>query len=264
MFCNNCGVKGHVFRTCNEPITSCGIILIHEPTIPVNPTKVNVLMIRRKDSMSFAEFLQGKYRIENEDYIRTLLSNMTIPELNRIKTLTFDELWTGLWGSGHDYHSKEYHDSKTKFEQIQLKPIVQTMVSVYTEPEWGFPKGRRSHRETNLTCAIREFTEETNIPRDSYVVCKNLMFQEVFKGTNGVEYKHTYFLAFLRHPEQVDITQAMTSLQRREVSCVSWMTLAECRKVVRPHYTQRLELLDSFERCLNTFDLQDNIAVQQG
>lgn len=43
MYCNNCGLKGHVFRDCKDPIVSCGIILLLEDL---------VLMIRRKDSMS--------------------------------------------------------------------------------------------------------------------------------------------------------------------------------------------------------------------
>ena len=26
-YCCNCGLYGHIYKTCNEPITSCGIVL---------------------------------------------------------------------------------------------------------------------------------------------------------------------------------------------------------------------------------------------
>jgi 8-oxo-dGTP pyrophosphatase MutT (NUDIX family) len=263
MFCNNCGVKGHLFRTCNEPITSCGLILIDAPSLPVEPESIRVLMIRRKDSMAFTEFLKGKYRADDHEYVKRLLSNMTISELNQIRTLSFDELWTILWGPGYDYHSKNYKDSKQKFDAIQKSPLIQETTTLHIEPEWGFPKGRRMHKENDIRCAIREFTEETNIPRESYVVCKNLVFQEIFHGTNNVEYKHIYFLAFMRSPEMVNVYQNLTPDQRKEVSCVSWVTLEECRLRIRPHYTQRFELIDTVERSLKTFDLQDNVAVSQ-
>ncbi len=263
MFCNNCGMKGHGFRECRDPITSYGIILLKEPTMPILTEKASVLMIRRKDSLAFCEFLQGRYDPANTEFVKTLLSNMTIPELNRLKVDSFDTLWTALWGEGNDYHSKAYVDSKAKFDGIQNTPLIQSATSLFIEPEWGFPKGRRHSRENNTTCAIREFTEETNISREAYVLCKNLVFQETFKGTNGVEYRHVYFLAFLRNPKEVDLYRIMTDIQKQEVSRVQWMTLTECRQLVRPHYKERLELLDSFERSLNTFDLQDNIATQQ-
>lgn len=261
MFCNNCGMKGHGFRECKDPITSYGVILIREPSIPVDPNKVFVLMIRRKDSLAFCEFLQGRYDPTNTEFVQTLLSNMTIPELHSLKTKSFDALWTELWGVGNDYHSKAYTESKIKFESLRTSHLLQNAESLFVEPEWGFPKGRRNSRENNIACAVREFTEETNIPRDAYVLCKNLMFQETFKGTNNVEYRHVYFLAFLRG--SVDLYNPLTETQKQEISRVQWMSLSDCRLLIRPHYKERIELLDSFERSLHTFDLQDNVATHQ-
>jgi 8-oxo-dGTP pyrophosphatase MutT (NUDIX family) len=264
MFCNNCGCKGHGFRACHEPVTSYGLILIKEPKLPVDPAEVSVLMIRRKDSMSYSEFLQGRYSHDNPEYIKELLSNMTISEIEKLKTSDFESLWTDLWGCGNDYHSKSYRESKEKFESPRIAELIGETVSLFVEPEWGFPKGRRHSRENNMTCAIREFSEETNIPRESYVVCKNLVFQETFQGINKVNYRHIYFLALLRKPDQIDLHQSMTEMQRQEVSCVRWMSLSNCRSLVRPHYKERLTMLESFERCLHTFDLQDNLGVSQG
>ena len=44
---------------------------------------------------------------------------------------------------------------------LSLELIIQNSNTSWTEPEWGFPKGRRNNNELALDCAIREFKEET-------------------------------------------------------------------------------------------------------
>ena len=107
MYCNNCGKRGHAFKTCTEPIISYGIILIDSPIIPVKKLP-KILMVLRKDSMAFTEFLRGKYEVDNILYIKNLMSNMTKTEHVFLLTKTFDELWTLHWGIGRDHHSKEF------------------------------------------------------------------------------------------------------------------------------------------------------------
>jgi 8-oxo-dGTP pyrophosphatase MutT (NUDIX family) len=185
---------------------------------------------------------------------------MTISEHQLLLTLSFDDLWTQHWGVGRDQHSKEFELSKEKFVTLDIKELVKDLVG-YDDSEWGFPKGRRAPRESDIDCAVREFTEETNIPRESYMLCKNLLLTETFTGTNGVPYRHDYFVAVLRSP--IDLMQTMTLTQKREVSAIKWKTLKECRDLTRPHYIQRKDLLDNFERIIHTFSLQDNIAFNQ-
>ena len=40
-----------------------------------------------------------------------------------------------------------------------LTSLIKNSKTNWTEPEWGFPKGRRNYLENDLTCAIREFKE---------------------------------------------------------------------------------------------------------
>jgi len=261
MYCNNCGKRGHAFRSCTDPVISYGIILIDSPIIPVK-TLPKILMVRRKGSMAFTEFLRGKYDVDNILYIKNLLTNMTKAEHTFLTTMTFDELWTLHWGVGRDHHSKEFEVSKEKFDKLVMSELVEGLDS-YDETEWGFPKGRRTPRESDIDCAIREFSEETNIPRESYVICKNLLLTETFTGTNGIPYRHDYFVAMLRDPDSIDLQQALTSTQKKEVSAIEWKTIEECKIITRPHYIQRPSLLESFERIIQTFDLQDNVAFNQ-
>jgi hypothetical protein len=92
MYCNNCGEKGHAFRDCGHPIMSCGIILLDSSKLPCDPRTVKVLMVRRKHSMAFTEFVRGKYEPRNLIFIKKLLANMTFDEHKLLKTLEFSDL----------------------------------------------------------------------------------------------------------------------------------------------------------------------------
>ena len=106
----------------------------------------------------------------------------------------------------------------------------------------------------DLDCAVREFFEETNISRDSYTLCRNLQFSETFKGTNGVMYKHIYFIGLLTDSNIIDLEQKLTPMQKREVSLVAWKTFDQCRSLVRPYYTKRKEIFSEIENALRTFE----------
>ena len=252
MYCNNCGEKGHVFRGCKDPVLSCGLVVLETPTIPAAVGTVRVLMIRRKDSMSFAEFMRGKYDPTNSEYVGRLLSNMTTSEQHDIAHKPFDELWRQLWGDDHS--SNEYVVSKEKFSSLDTAKLVAEFASVYSEPEWGFPKGRRVRTETDLECAVREFGEETNVPREAYVVLNNILLEETFTGLNGVQYRHVYFVALLSKPELVNLSQKMTYMQKREISGIGWKTMVECHGYVRPHHVERAKMLDQLTEIVKTYE----------
>lgn len=250
-----------MFRTCKYPIISCGLVLLKgdaEPfNLPVQNTEdVRMLMVRRKDSMSYMEFLRGKYGLIHADYVHRLIQNMTQDEQRRIVEMPFLTLWSQLWGDTRDVHSPEFYDAKEKFEALDRTRLVYEHRSEWSEPEWGFPKGRRMRGETDVDCAIREFYEETNIPRSAYTLCRNLCFEEVFTGTNNVQYKHVYFIGLLN--KDIDVSQKLTAVQRREISCVKWMSFTESTATIRPHYTRRKAILKEIEVAVQTFETLAN------
>lgn len=259
MYCNNCGERGHLFKACTKPVISYGIILL-DRSLPCEPKSVRILMIRRKHSMAYTEFIRGKYDSEDLEYIQKLLSNMTFGEQMILTNSTFTELWTSHWGEGNDSKTHEYEVSSNKFNMLNIQEIMKGVHSGFLEPEWGFPKGRRMHKETDWNCAVREFSEETNIDRNSYTIFKNLSLSETFFGTNGVQYKHVYYIATPTGP--MDITGAFTYEQNREISLIEWKSLTQCRDLVRPHYIERIPLLDALAKILVTFTSQDNIAFE--
>ena len=69
IFCNNCGNKGHLCYQCRQPITSVGIIVFRKNEKGMR----EYLMIRRKDSIGYVEFLRGKYNIYSKIYLMNII-----------------------------------------------------------------------------------------------------------------------------------------------------------------------------------------------
>jgi 8-oxo-dGTP pyrophosphatase MutT (NUDIX family) len=108
--------------------------------------------------------------------------------------------------------------------------------------------------ETDLACAVREFTEETNIPREAYVLLNNIVLEETFTGLNGVRYRHIYSVGLLQSPDLVNLTQKFTPMQRREISGIAWKTMHEAMSLIRPHHVERRAMLGSLRSILETFE----------
>ena len=91
-YCANCGKHGHIYKNCVLPVMSYGVILYRK-----NADKQReYLMIRRKHTLGYVEFLRGKYSTENVNYIIKLLSIMTLEERKNVLTRDFDDLWQTL------------------------------------------------------------------------------------------------------------------------------------------------------------------------
>ena len=94
-FCNNCGLRGHLFHQCKLPITSIGLIVFYkEPN-----EEVKYLMIRRKDSLGYVDFMRGKYNLTSKDYLLNIINEMTMTEKHALLTTNFNDLWNNLWGN---------------------------------------------------------------------------------------------------------------------------------------------------------------------
>ena len=105
-FCNNCGGNGHVFHQCKKPITSIGIIVYKHDDVT---NDILYLLIRRKDTLGFVDFMRGKYNIHDKKYIQNIVNVMTNEEKRRILKFDFDVLWRQLWGEnvGIQYRGEE-------------------------------------------------------------------------------------------------------------------------------------------------------------
>jgi 8-oxo-dGTP pyrophosphatase MutT (NUDIX family) len=270
--CNNCGKSGHLYYQCKTPITSVGVIAVR-----VNHDGENeYLMIRRKDTLGYIDFMRGKYSIFNKPYIINMLNQMTFDEKAQMRSGDFGLLWQSVWGGKPvvmstppapppQYRSEEL-TSRDKYNilfhgvsrslsepKYTLNSLIDESRQSWEEPEWGFPKGRRNPQEKDYDCALREFAEETGISPSRLHNIQNLMpYEEVFTGSNYKSYKHKYYVMFL-DPEHYDIS--LDHFETTEVSKMEWKTMAQARECIRPYNLEKLRLLNNVDRTLNKFQI---------
>ena len=256
--CNNCGKQGHLFHQCKLPITSYGIILFRS-----NNDGLQFLMIRRKDSFGFIDFIRGKYSPYNIYQIQNIVDEMSLSEKERILTEPFEKLWIEMWGEtcNIQYKNEESVSSKkmdiirngviVDDTTITLENIVHQSTTHWIEPEWEFPKGRRNNKEKDLDCALREFEEETGISRNKISVVENILpFEEIFIGTNHKSYKHKYFLAYMN-----DLNEDLDNFQVTEVSKIEWKTYNICLESIRPYNLEKKKLITNINKVLEEYRL---------
>ncbi len=163
IYCTNCGKIGHNYKNCKNPIISYGIMLFKYVD-----NEFKLLLVQRKDSIAYIEFIRGKYSISNTSKLFNLLQNITKSELSNILNYDFDYLWNKLWSSNIDTDSikkfeKEYSSSFKKFNfiksrsnSINIYELLPILNMTYNETEWGIPKGRRNLNELDIEVANRE------------------------------------------------------------------------------------------------------------
>ena len=341
--CNNCGKQGHTFKQCKNPITSFGVIIFR-----IHQNQRQYLMIRRKDTLGYIDFMRGKYSVSNQNYILNMLKQMTVQEKHKLMTYTFDELWKDLWdgddlqidatsnvasissnGCGiHAYseglttfhrgsrspeendtsvsdkidktvsepssslnYRQEESNSREKFNYLSSKimggnapnphhmyilpsgqTILQYLLMVsnipdiwkceadpiphqgggWSEPEWGFPKGRRNFQEKDYECALREMTEETGYPAHLVQNIKNILpFDEIFMGSNYKSYKHRYYLMYMNYEDSL----MMDNFEKSEVSRMEWKSYEECMEIIRPYNLEKKRLITQIEHTLLRYRL---------
>ena len=254
IYCGNCGKYGHTYKKCTDPVTSLGIILFR---LDKN-NKITFLLIQRKDTLGFVEFMRGRYKLDQINFIKKILFEITEDEIQKLKDTDFDILWDNLWMKQNNKNNKnyknEYDTSKQKFNElkkgyylngefINLQKILNSIETNWTEPEWGFPKGRRNLRESDINCAAREFKEETGFNEQDFIILKNIKpVIEDFVGTNNIRYRHIYFIG-RSITEKLPIIDKNDKLQTSEVSNIGWYDISTATSKIRPYNLEKKKVL---------------------
>lgn len=232
----------------NQPICSYGIILYkYEDHVK------KYLMIRRKHTLGFIVIIRGKYMVPDVTQLKLEVDRLTVYEKDRILNNTFDDNWDYLWiGQYHQKYNKEknYAQNKYNLHFEKIKELILTSSTNWLEPEWEFPKGRLHIGESMLSGAIREFTEETNIPVSDITIIKNLYpFEEVYISSNDKIYKNTYYLAKFTSKNECDLAK----FQIEEVSKMEWMTESECIQQIRPYNIEKKILIRNINKVIHSY-----------
>lgn len=178
------------------PIVSYGIILRH---------KSEYLVVHRKESIEYIDFVRGNYRIS---HLYLLLQGISDCERDKIINNDFEILWTDHCGkppSGDPF----IHALKM-FNQIKhfLPELFDHIKSINPDGknQYIFPKGRLEYQyssditnenldESPVDCALREFIEETDglVADSSWCIFPNPI-GETYIGSNSKNYTTRYFI----------------------------------------------------------------------
>ena len=284
--CSNCGGTGHTFRFCSEPVSSYGVLVFRwlgstetwpqiqricsnsEDTTGTRNLKPQVLMIQRKDSLGFMDIMRGKYKVNDPSYIRKQISGMTEDERKKLETMNFDDIWHELWGSDSESSKRYAHDrvvSKQKLAELRagihlesgekytLNDLLRQEPVLYKTPEWGFPKGRRDPYEHDIQCAFRELGEETGIMENEVIKVTNVApLIEQFYGSNGVHYRHSYYIAQYIGDRNISF-DALNKEMVREIGNLKWMDLEEAIQILRPENQEKKKIIMKLLSLLSDF-----------
>lgn len=255
--CINCGNVGHSYKACREPVISFGIICFRI----TEDSQFEYLLVQRKHSIAFIDFIRGKYNIKKKSLINMLFQNMTQEEKYKIQNESFDKIWSDIWVKSIETNSTfqvEYKNAKKKFEELRNNginniniPLLLKINNNNNTLSWGFPKGRRQKNETDINCAKREFQEETNYSHTSsdYIILEDLdTISEEFIGSNGIAYKYIYYISRSKNKKPAYINSYNLS-QISEIGNINWFTYEEARKKFSDNM-RRLSILDKLQKKL--------------
>ena len=232
-------------------VTSYGVILYKiKDKIP------HILMINRKDSLCYIDFLRGKYNPYNVEYIQILVNKFNIIEKQKVLNYSFRKLWADLWLLNEDEIklNNDYYKGENKFNIIKngftrnkktfnLEELIKSSNTSYESPEWEFPKGRKFKNETNKKCAIREFEEETGIKKQQYKLFYNMKpLSESYIGENKIKYVHIYYIGILIN-DHIPKINPNNKDQSLEISDIRLLTYEDSLNIIRNYHKTRENII---------------------
>jgi ADP-ribose pyrophosphatase YjhB (NUDIX family) len=208
--------------------------------------KIKFLVVQRKHSFSYVEFIRGKYDETNSKSFQNLLNLMALNEIEEIIGNEFETLWNELWQktSKHKAFQKEFEISQKKFNYIKKNFNLLELVNfkkLYDSPEWGFPKGRRDKNEKNVDCAIREFKEETGLNSDNYIILNRLnTIEETVVGLEKSVFKLVYYIGLSYNQNKLEM---INEHQKYEIGDMKWLTYEEVIPKIRDYYGEKIKMI---------------------
>lgn len=264
IICSNCNGYGHFFKDCKKPIQSYGMLswtlLPKDGAVPVTEKltldafkklyktgnyTLNVCLIQRRHTISFEAFVRGKYN--NFDELIIHRDRMTKYEHESIRKNNWDELYNMVMNNKDmKFVQREKRRAKALYDTVNLKEFLGGAKVMYAEPSWEFPKGRKFSSEDDITCALREFEEETGVPIcDVLVTDTKISCNEEFCGTNKRIYINKYFVGLVNPNSKGPFVDPENFSQTSEVRSAKWFSFEAAMNILHPYCKEKREVLES-------------------
>ena len=323
IFCCNCGKYGHIYKKCLEPIISIGIINLYISDINIdlffknlyvyninhyqntnvgiyklnnNISDINItsylnivkektkfLMVRRRNTIGYIEFIRGRYNINNINSIINLFNQMITEEIEFIKNNNFDNIWNDLWGDKYynlpiDYttfnkqmssnnielqhnlnklspkdktfyisvHLKDYSVSKIKFE-IFTKQKILNKISNKLDIKYNQAEwGFPKGRRNIYESNLDCAIREFNEETNLDINNINIMnrIYPIHEDLIGTNNIKYRHNYFLSFSELFNL-DIKASNQKLEIGDIGWFNYIEAKSLIRPYHINRLKILDN-------------------
>lgn len=185
-------------------ITSYGIACVRKNH---TSNKYEVLMIKKRTSYAFVEFIRGQYDPSKDVDLQYMFSKMTITEKSLIQTQNFNLIWSFAYNEPTNSNQRmAFNRSQRKFNQLINKPnLLNTLITNTTNAtlHWEIPKGRLNKEESPIDAAIREFQEETGVTREEYRLIPHEHTVDQINSIEytfsdwGTKYKYIFYIAII-------------------------------------------------------------------
>jgi 8-oxo-dGTP pyrophosphatase MutT (NUDIX family) len=145
-----------------------------------------------------------------------------------------------------------------------LDKLIKDSIFKFTEPEWGFPKGRRNMHEKNIDCAKREFNEETGINENLYNILNMTPIEETYLATNNLKYRQIYYVAQIKNKDTELYIDDNNKNQNIEIGDIKWFKFNDALSIIRDYNIEKKNILlnlhlnikytiDNFKELLENF-----------
>lgn len=233
--------------------------IIHLASFTICKENLKFLMLTKKYSYGFYDFIHNKFNSNNNIQINKLLNEMTSYEINCIMTKSYKELWAMI---------HKHQPCPVRYEKIFnkiIKNIKSKFYNIspnrYITPEWEFPKGKKKNdNETDIEAAKREFKEETNLTDEDFTVYDNIKpIVENYTGTDGFYYSYFYFIALIKPSIKIKVDKTF------ETDKIGFYSYDTAFTNIRPYNAERKQILKCvFDDIVNWINKKCNITLSNG
>lgn len=189
-----------------------------------------ILIICKRTTYAFVTLVLGKYRATDTQSIIMLLDKTTVEEKQCLMTLDYSLMWHRTWLQ-QTHRAGLYAKTKARFEANWLFDGGTKLVSLCKRAKsircaWEVPKGRRKNGEAPVSCAVREFEEETGNKKSTFCLLSFDPHKYTFCDA-GVRYTYNYYIASsIRAAARIDLG---SDNQCGEISDIRWADLNAIR-----------------------------------
>lgn len=231
-------------------ITSFGVILF-----VIIENEIRYQLCQRRNSISFIEFIKNNLtdNIVAEEHINLMSREERERCVESFHEKSFRKLWVDVFIN--NIYASKYKNCEQSF-YVNMKKYMYFFKRIgggQLENSWEFSKGKKLSREkeSDLTCALREFTEETGIHSQGITIIKHAPFSVFFHGTDGKLYNSVYFLGYSAKVPNMKILITPGNLRKTQVSeeviKIKYLPYLDCRRMLDD---SKRDLLEKINNCL--------------